>query len=280
MSEQIGPQIPAHLLSKFQPKDSDEEDSDDAGPHSYPDSQLDFNEKTESAQFDPSSPQVSSNLEKGGNWDDDEDDLDAYMPELPPDILAERQRKKIEQEKSLGKSGTEKRRIGPAMPPSIEYDEYQISEEEDDVVGPVLPKDFKEKNEAYVFQSAIQEFEERSDKMRQKLESGEDGERRLERGEWMLVPPPEARFLVDLENIRRIKEYNESFRPKTLLEEHSEKYVKSKKWKQDSVSDRPFDREKDVLGARRMDSRKRQEILDNAKELSSKFGHGKSGTFL
>ncbi|CAG8796557.1 857_t:CDS:2, partial [Dentiscutata erythropus] len=84
----------------------------------------------------------------------------------------------------------------------------------------------------------------------------------------------------DLENSKKIKEFNEIHRPKSLLEEHSEKYLKSKKWKDDDVRNRPFDREKDVLGPRRMDSRKRQEILDNAKELSSKFYHGKHGSFL
>jgi hypothetical protein len=77
-----------------------------------------------------------------------------------------------------------------------------------------------------------------------------------------------------------VKEYNELYRPKSLLETHSEDYVKSRKWQDDDASKRSFDREKDVLGTRRMDSRKRKEFLDNAKGLSSKFGHGKHGSFL
>ncbi|CAG8478913.1 7235_t:CDS:2 [Acaulospora morrowiae] len=258
MSNRIGPQIPAYLLSNFKENPSDEDNDD----------------------FE-SSPDTSPKLftEQGGNLTEEEGNLDDYMPELPPDIIAERQRKKIEQENNLNKGDLDKRKIGPAMPPFVGYDEHQTSEEEEDIVGPILPRDFNEKNDELAFQSAIQEFEERADKMRQKLESGEEGENRLQRGEWMLVPPPEAKFLeeeeikyteADLENAKRVKEYNELYRPKSLLEEHAEKYTKSKKWKEDSVSNRPFEREKDVLGARRMDSRKRQEILDNAKELSSK----------
>ncbi len=74
--------------------------------------------------------------------------------------------------------------------------------------------------------------------------------------------------------------YQELYRPKSLLETHAENYVKSRKWKDDDASKRAFDREKDVLGTRRMDLRKRKEFLDNAKGLSSKFGHGKHGSFL
>ncbi|RIA85275.1 hypothetical protein C1645_741698 [Glomus cerebriforme] len=85
---------------------------------------------------------------------------------------------------------------------------------------------------------------------------------------------------IDLETAEKVKEYNEFYRSKSLLETHSESYVKSRKWQDEDASKRPFDREKDVLGTRRMDSRKRKEFLDNAKGLSSKFGHGKHGSFL
>jgi len=85
---------------------------------------------------------------------------------------------------------------------------------------------------------------------------------------------------IDLETAQKVDEYNELYRPKSLLETHSESYVKSRKWQDDDVSKRPFDREKDVFGTRRMDSRKRKEFLDSAKGLGSKFGHGKHGSFL
>ncbi|CAG8805404.1 5317_t:CDS:2, partial [Racocetra persica] len=219
-----------------------------------------------------------------------EEDLDAYLPALPPDLLAERQRKKA-------------------------------AKLEQNVDSQLLPKDFEKNKDDLILQQTIQEFEERAEKMRQTLEPDDKADKPLQRGEWMLVPP-ESTFLgetptnmrsrqfkrrthdpekndnslwtetpadrqirlqkeiTDIEKAETIQAYNELHRPKSLLETHSESYTKSRRWKDDDVSKRPFDREKDVLGSRRMDSRKRKEFIDNAKELSSKFGHGKGGVFL
>ncbi len=72
----------------------------------------------------------------------------------------------------------------------------------------------------------------------------------------------------------------EIHRPRTLLEMHTETYAKSRNWEKDDVSSRPFDRDRDVLGPRRINSRKRKEIMDQARGLTTKFGHGRHGTFL
>ncbi|RHZ77191.1 hypothetical protein Glove_184g76 [Diversispora epigaea] len=345
MSEEIGPQIPENLVPKFQKEDSNDEESapsPDIGPQSDADN-IDKTRLDRETQRSNSNnnigfttPKVSSNFEE---QEENIEDIDAYLPALPPDILAERRRKKEEQEKKTSgiKETAYKRQIGPAtMPLNIKVEDQNSEEEE--IIGPVFPKDLDENDDKYALERTIQEFEERSERMRSSLED-EKSEKQSGRGEWMLVPPPQIRYLEspgnmksrqfsqkthdpklndnslwtetpaekqerlkskssstqkrkreeeepvkysesDLENSKKIKEFNEIHRPKSLLEEHSEKYLKSKKWKDDDVRNRPFDREKDVLGPRRMDSRKRQEILENAKELSSKFYHGKHGSFL
>lgn len=57
------------------------------------------------------------------------------------------------------------------------------------------------------------------------------------------------------------------------MEEHADKYLKSKAWEkaEDNPSARAFDREKDVLGGRRMDHRKREDLVKQSMELGSKF---------
>ncbi|CAG8520367.1 2140_t:CDS:2 [Ambispora leptoticha] len=315
MSLSIGPEIPEHLLKKFQ-TDSDKQETSD-------------NEKEESTK-----EQLSLNLEPENveteNVIRDQDDPDSYMPALPPDLLEERAKRKRNlksEEKDLTVS--------------VDDDESMNNKKSSRRVI-VLPKGFSDEiNDEIEMQAKIREFEQRAEKMRRELRPNDsDSEKKTERGEWMIVPP-KAGFLgesptnmrsrqfskkeydpskidnslwtetpaerieriqkssrqkrkhvkvdddepikyskEDLEIAERINEYNEIHRPKSLLEQHSETYVKSKKWEKDDVRQRPFDRDRDVLGARRMDSRKRREILDQAKGLGSKFGHGKGGTFL
>ncbi|CAJ0645019.1 6516_t:CDS:2 [Entrophospora sp. SA101] len=91
---------------------------------------------------------------------------------------------------------TKKRIIGPAMMPYTEdFDSYESEQEEvEDIIGPVLPKSFgkeQDEDDSSYLSTTIKEFEERAEKMRQKLESNtkEKTDKSLERGEWMLVPP-------------------------------------------------------------------------------------------
>lgn len=72
------------------------------------------------------------------------------------------------------------------------------------------------------------------------------------------------------------------------MEAHASKYVKSKAWQKntnddkehDNPSARAFDREKDVLGGRKIDHRQRDELVKQALDLGSKFSRGKKSSFL
>lgn len=67
----------------------------------------------------------------------------------------------------------------------------------------------------------------------------------------------------------------------SLMDMHRKSYVKSKTYEQEDASKRKFDREKDLKGGSgRMDYKRKQEMLKRAGELSSKFGSGRTGSFL
>jgi hypothetical protein len=96
-----------------------------------------------------------------------------------------------------------KRVIGPAiMPPPG----YSYQEEEDDIIGPILPKDLKERSDDIGLQKTIQEFEERAERMRKALEPNDQGDKLLQRGEWMLVPP-ETKFLGETPTNMRSRQF-------------------------------------------------------------------------
>jgi hypothetical protein len=94
----IGPFIPEHLL-KNKREEHDEQEEE---------------QKQEDPVADPN---------------DEDDDIDAYAPELPPDML---------EPAPPAESAPKRRRapLGPSLPsgPTRRYDD-----EEDDVIGPVLP---------------------------------------------------------------------------------------------------------------------------------------------
>ncbi|KAJ3367944.1 hypothetical protein GGF31_007004 [Allomyces arbusculus] len=82
----------------------------------------------------------------------------------------------------------------------------------------------------------------------------------------------------DRELAAAVAGYNAATRPKTLLAEYesgSASETKKRRVAADHDGERrPFDRERDVLGHRPVDAGKRQEMVENAKDLGSKFAHG------
>lgn len=64
-------------------------------------------------------------------------------------------------------------------------------------------------------------------------------------------------------------------RPLSLLEMHQQKKKKSKEPTED-VTKRPFDREKDLLAPRRMNSKQKKEMLKQSSQFGDRFGYGRS----
>ncbi|KAE9983180.1 hypothetical protein EG328_002494 [Venturia inaequalis] len=75
----------------------------------------------------------------------------------------------------------------------------------------------------------------------------------------------------DEDAARRIKEYNEKHRGKSLYDEHKKTKPEEK---EDDPSKRAFDREKDVGGGMKIGHAKRKEMVNRAADFTSKFAGG------
>lgn len=195
----IGPQIPAHLLKEYNAdRDDDagareEEEEDGEGGAAIgpvlPSSlkrRRDSDENEEEPDIGPSiGPVLPSSSSKATQQkedpDSDSDEDDDYMPALPPELIAQRE---------SGPEPPKKRVAGPAMPPpsSSHQQHYRRSysdDEDDDLVGPrpdLAAVEFD--TEEYEALVRREEIEARARKAREG-----DKEEKVERGEWMLVPP-------------------------------------------------------------------------------------------
>ena len=80
-----------------------------------------------------------------------------------------------------------------------------------------------------------------------------------------------ARRKVDEETARKIKEYNEKNRVKSLYDQHKEA---SSQAEEDDPSKRAFDYEKDIAGGVKIGYAQRKDMLNRARDFSSKFSGG------
>lgn len=153
----IGPTIPEHLLKKKSIESeiivSDEEDDRHIGPQ-IPQDILQKRQQNKAADSHAAvGPQIPEDLVEQTNeqFDKMNNTCNDYTPELPPDILEQRQKRQKQP------TGRRRQPIGPSLP--SEFTTAQ-EEEEEEVIGPSLPKDYNPEEEAKY--SAIQAIEERA----------------------------------------------------------------------------------------------------------------------
>jgi hypothetical protein len=80
----------------------------------------------------------------------------------------------------------------------------------------------------------------------------------------------------DLETARRIREYNEKNRGRSLYEEHQQQQQQqTPREKEDDPSKRAFDREKDMALGGRLGHGQRKELLAKAADFGSRFQKGR-----
>lgn len=115
-------------------------------------------------------------------------------------------------------------------------------------------------------------------------ETPEEKRRRLEdavlgrtEGSTSSTPRPRKEDREQLETERRIREYNEKNRGRSLLEERraAQEQGKMEKEEEDDPSKRGFDREKDMALGGRMGEGKKREMLGRAADFGSRFQRGK-----
>ncbi|KAI9278699.1 hypothetical protein BDA99DRAFT_531444 [Phascolomyces articulosus] len=236
----IGPDIPKHLLEKKKQQqqeqqsvieldeaDADEEvvqdvvrDNDSVGPSIPP--ELLAKRRQERSQVEEEPAAVAA-TEEG------DEDPDAFAPALPPDLLEARKQQKAEKSNNdtSSSSGSGRRRrapAGPALPSRYDNDDDEY------VVGPSLPTNYNPEQDAV--RSAVQDIEERAKRSKEAMEaekSGATSEKKVERPEWMLLPP-EVDFLRGADSSR-----SRGFSSSNLTEKEKDRSV----W-----TDTPADKER------------------------------------
>jgi len=117
---------------------------------------------------------------------EEEEEEDDYVPELPPDLVAQRAVQKA-------------RVLGPSLPSALQ-NSYDDSDDED--VGPMpLPAHLSSRQQE---KSAVDEFLEK-EKRRQKALEDAAKPKPLKREEWMLVPPSKSDLLGSIDPTRLTK---------------------------------------------------------------------------
>ncbi|PQE15952.1 nopp 140 functions as a transcriptional activator protein [Rutstroemia sp. NJR-2017a BVV2] len=88
-------------------------------------------------------------------------------------------------------------------------------------------------------------------------------------------PRTKAESKKDAETDRRIREYNEKNRGRSLYAEHAERKGETIKKEEDDPSKRGFDREKDMALGGRLGNAQKKELLNKAADFGSRFQKGK-----
>ncbi|KAH0556764.1 hypothetical protein GP486_005447 [Trichoglossum hirsutum] len=83
--------------------------------------------------------------------------------------------------------------------------------------------------------------------------------------------PTVRKTIQDEDTARRIREYNDNHRNKSLYEEHKKTTPREK---EDDPSKRAFDREKDIGGGRKIGYTQKKEMLTRAADFGTRFSGG------
>ncbi|KAG5652834.1 hypothetical protein H0H81_003458 [Sphagnurus paluster] len=186
----IGPELPPHLLQHSEEKEETQE-TPAVGPHIPP-----------------------SLLSQNNATIDEDDDEDDYVPQLPPDMLANRAAGPSKPSPGSPTISENKRVVGPSMPsypPTYDprYHSAYDDDDDDDDFGPKpLPAGVK-----HAEKDAVQEFMEREERRRKDAEEAAKP-KALKRDEWMLVPPSSSDLLGNLDPTKlKARQFSRSAAP-------------------------------------------------------------------
>ncbi|KAG9080410.1 hypothetical protein FRC06_006621 [Ceratobasidium sp. 370] len=172
----IGPSIPAHLLKRSEP-DQEEAGPPEAGPSSPP------GPRSTTPPAPPSiGPSIPAHLFKSAQppVDDQDEDEDAFLPALPPDLSA-----------STKPAPAPTRQIGPTLPLRPPPDS-----DSDDDYGPMpLPAGTGSSHDD---NDGVREFIEREKRREQQIEATKQP-KALKRDDWMLAPPTSSDLFSSLD---------------------------------------------------------------------------------
>ncbi|KAI5480887.1 hypothetical protein MNV49_006696 [Pseudohyphozyma bogoriensis] len=165
-------------------------------------------------------PHLAASLAASAPAEDDDDSDDDFGPSLPPDMVDAHKARAV-----AGPQLPEKKVMGPMMPPGFDAgaggDEpprkretplSNLYSDDDDDFGPMpLPAGYRVEDDTGV--RAFREREEREQEKRRLQEEGE-GKGKLQREEWMLVPPKEMDLLSSMDSTKlKSRTFQQSSKP-------------------------------------------------------------------
>ncbi|KAI8994832.1 hypothetical protein BDB01DRAFT_846836 [Pilobolus umbonatus] len=164
----IGPYIPPHLLKRKR-EDTVEVQEDDHSLQDISDISI--------------GPYIPPHLLKRKHIEEEtveeEPTPDDFAPALPPDLLEQR---KVTTPPTATTTVRRRRPIGPTLPSGpLPVDD------DDDIIGPALPAEYNAEEDSV--HSAIKAIEERARQSKEYMDSKDEREKKVERPEWMLLPP-------------------------------------------------------------------------------------------
>ncbi|KIW03930.1 uncharacterized protein PV09_04770 [Verruconis gallopava] len=272
----IGPSLPPHLLAKRKREEEEETTAATAkvtqpSTANSPDRSPDGSEKRRRV-IGPSPPPAPIDELPGHSAhssDDSESSDDDYGPAIPTE---DELKKHVDED--VG-SSYQQQRSAPKEEAPVKRDDWMMMPPSADGLARHMdpsrrPRQFKSGKGA---SSGV------SDGMDSTwTETPEEKRKRLENQVLGVAPPPSSKLASenakskkDEESARRIKEYNEKHRGKSLLEQHKET---TSRGEDDDPSKRAFDREKDIGGVL-ISKSKQQEMMKRAADFNSKFAGGK-----
>ncbi|KAG0167779.1 hypothetical protein DFQ30_005669 [Apophysomyces sp. BC1015] len=299
----IGPEIPSHLLRKGQGNKEDDE-------HFNVESAAEDN-----TAIGPVIPAELLNKRQNEQTEAEDDadadaDADAYAPALPPDLLEARQKVTSEgprrRRQPVGPSlpvtayaEDDDEVIGPALPSNYNPEELAVKSaivdieerarrSKEHLEKPDEPQKI-ERPEWMLLPPEVDYLKQATTGKSRTFSNRQLDPKERDRSVWTDSPAEKLRKLQEGStgnqqgdetggyNARDTEIYGKmSERAESLMQMHKKKR-KSTRVEVEDVRNRPFDREKDVLGGYKpMDKKQKKDFLRQSNELGSRFGRGSS----
>ncbi|EGC43444.1 conserved hypothetical protein [Histoplasma capsulatum var. duboisii H88] len=263
---QSGPQRPPSPGDKR--KRDEVQDIDNA---SHADSEPQSNGKSERSKrpkvIGPTLPPNLGEVEDSDSSDSESDD--GYGPSLPPGDTDVTVKADIE-EKCQNESAEEK-------PKSTQRDDWMLHPpEHGDWSSRVDPTKIRNRK----FNTGRSAAPKTSSGIGTWTETAEDKRKRLKAEVMGIQAPANSTAVPTVQSsehddamAKRVREYNEKKRSKTLYAQHQARPSKGEE--EDDPSARPFDKEKDIRGPTKINHAQRRELLNRSSDFNTRFSGGK-----
>ncbi|OAX79356.1 hypothetical protein ACJ72_06329 [Emergomyces africanus] len=262
-----GPQRPPSPGAKRKRDEDHEIDSN--GPHASGETHSNGSDERSQKKrvIGPTMPPNLGDGENGGSSDSGSESDDDYGPSLPPadnDTSLKSNMEEVQTNLTVEKQNPSRRDDWMLHPPehgdwSSRVDPTKIRNRKFNTGRSALPKP----------SSGIGTWTETAEEKRKRLEAEVMGAQAPANS---TAAPTVERSEHDAAISKRVQEYNEKKRSKTLYAQHQSQPSKEE---EDDPSARPFDKEKDIRGPTKINHAQRRELLNRSSDFNTRFSGGK-----